>query len=207
MARTKSTPRQSEVGTNLDYGPSTTYSSASFSYYSSSGSFQSACHRDDSRKEDELHCNITSLLAQVQIHNIDILSVTWQSHLESIAFGGTAEISQSLLKAHMSLAFKRIRPIDHSSVSDAYQALISEVCILGQRPIRDHPHILRLQGVCFEAPSGEADVWPVLVFEKAKYGSLKEFMEIERGSTLTFHQRLCMIYEIVSAIALVHSSS
>jgi serine/threonine protein kinase len=107
----------------------------------------------------------------------------------------------------MSLAFKRIRPINDNSISNAYQALISEVCILGQRPIRDHPHILRLQGVCFEAPSGETDVWPVLVFEKAKYGSLKEFMEIERGSTLTFHQRLGMIYEIISAIALVHSSS
>src|SRR5271170_964476 len=195
MARTKSVPK-----------PTTTLASKLPSFYSNSVALQSA--RYDAL-QNEPHCDIIALLAQSQTHNVDIIPLTWLPQLESVGFSGTAEISQSLVNAHMSLAFKRILRADDDSLSEskAYRALISEVCILSQSPIRGHPNIVQLQGLCFEVPSGETAVCPVLVFEKAKFGSLREFMETKVGLGLSLDQRLDMIHQIAAAIAMLHSSS
>jgi hypothetical protein len=195
MARTKSVPK-----------PTNSLASKLPSFYSNSVALQSACY---DALQNEPHCDIVALLAQSQTHNVDIIPLTWLPRLESVGFGGTAEISQSLVNAHMSLAFKRILRADDDSLSEskAYRVLISEVCILSQSPIRGHPNIVQLQGLCFEIPSGETAVWPVLIFEKAKFGNLREFMETKVGLGLSFDQRLDMIHQIAAAIAMLHSSS
>ncbi|KAF2648098.1 kinase-like protein, partial [Lophiostoma macrostomum CBS 122681] len=203
MGRTKSTPRHSLTKENFTSHTGTATASLP-AFYSSEGSpgFESAYRQP--LLEDTPHLNFISLLAQTQVHNVDIISLTWMPHLENVGFGGTAQLSQSLVNAHTSLVFKRPKILTPESYSQMYQAFISEICILSQDPIRNHPNIVRLQGICFEVSRGDTVVRPVIVLEKAKYGDLRAFMKTERGSSMTLRERLDMLLQIASALDLLH---
>ncbi|MCJ1457194.1 hypothetical protein MMC28_007561 [Mycoblastus sanguinarius] len=142
----------------------------------------------------KLHCDFISFLAVSQWRELDILSITWQPALKKIGRGATAHIHQSQINPQTSFAFKRITSSTFESDEHSiFRALISEVLVLGHPVIQGHANIVKLMGICWDVAGngdGEYTVWPVLVYEKANYGDLGQFMESEAGKALSFEQRL-----------------
>ena len=152
-----------------------------------------------------LQYDLISFLAIAQHLKIDFLPITWQPALENIGEGGTARIHQSLITLRLSFAFKRIKPSERVKWGETriFQTLISEISILGNPSIRTHFYIAPLQGICWDI-SQEGTVWPVLVFEKAQFGNLKEFLKSERGQNLSLEERLDFCIDIGTAIRDMH---
>jgi hypothetical protein len=158
------------------------------------------------------HLDFISFLAIAQKLEIDLLSVTWQPALESIGGGATAEIRQSLISLQTSFAFKRIRPSTSSQEAKrrAFQALVTEISILGLPEIRRHLNIVRIEGICWDVLKEEEEeeedvvVWPVLVFEKSQYGDLDQFMRAAEGRAMNLEDRLQLCSGIASAVAEMH---
>lgn len=203
MGRTKSTPRK------LGFQDESFTSGESAAFFPSFNSGARLCKSAfTTRPEPRAHCDLISLFALTQKFKIDILPLTWLPHLEGLGVGGTAEIKQALINTQVDFAFKRLHHDDGmlTSTSAAYRILIAEVCALGQSPMRNHPNVLKLQGICFDAVTQDVVVHPVLVFEKAKFGDLESFMRSERGAQTSTDQRLAMLGQIASAASLLHSA-
>ena len=156
------------------------------------------------------NCNFLSFLGIAQSLRIDFLPITWQPGLDSLGQGGTAKIHQALVNLQMSFAFKRLASTGPAQL-EAYKirnfrALIAEILVLSHPSIHDHPNINRLEGICWDVVSGCEKVWPVLVFEKARYGDLQTFMERAEGKILTIEERLNICADIAIAVMDMHSS-
>lgn len=158
-----------------------------------------------------VYYDLITFLGVVQSHKIDILPITWQSSLERLGFGGTAEINQSFVNLQTSFAFKRVAPPggnDTSSEDESilYQALACEISVLSHPILRDHPHISNLVAVCWDTTSEDGKVTPVLVTEKTQFGDMYQFAKSQIGQRLSSVQRLRMCYDIGSAIITMHAS-
>lgn len=81
-----------------------------------------------------------------------------------------------------------------------------EVSVLGHPLVRSHPNIIRLEGVCWDVSFDEDEVWPVLVFEKARYGDLRKFISTKTGGSINWVDRVKLCADIATAIMLMHSS-
>lgn len=172
-------------------------------------SYGSEARADPAKISTSLHYDFISFLAAAQKCEVDFLPITWQPALEGAGSGGTAKISQSVINLQISLAFKRTTLPSRSSQepdyeSYTYRALMSEVVILSCPSIREQPNIIKLEGICWEI-GGEGQVWPVLVFEKAEFGSMRSFMDSDQGKELHFEDRLKLCNKIGAAIMVMHS--
>jgi serine/threonine protein kinase len=160
--------------------------------------------------QSDIHCDFLSFLGIAQTLKIDFLPITWQPALENVGHGGTAEIRQALVNLQMSFAFKRLTPAElPQSITDetkSFRTLIAEISVLGHPSIRDHPNIIRLEGICWDVVPGGEKVWPVLVFEKARHGDLHTFMEQAEGKRLTLEERLNVCADIAMAVNDMHSN-
>lgn len=148
-----------------------------------------------------------SVLAAAQKLHVDLLPITWQETQQSAGEGGTADIKQRLINLHMSFAFKKHKEkekIDRDK-SFLFSLTISELEVLGNPVIREHPNIIQLQGVCFDIGS-DNKIWPVLVFEKSQYGDLYNFAKLPAGSGLNFEARVQICVDIGLAISDMHSN-
>ncbi|KAL8688110.1 MAG: hypothetical protein Q9224_004970 [Gallowayella concinna] len=167
----------------------------------------------DLRAEADAHQNLLSFLAIAQKYSVDFLPITWQSALEPFGEGGTAKISQAVVNIQMSLAFKRTKLSTDSphSTSTAenehrvYRALISELMVLEHPIIKEHPNVLKLEGICWEISKTKPEVVPVLVFEKAPLGDLESHLLSERGKRLNFTEKRNVCADIMQSIAILHS--
>ena len=111
-------------------------------------------------------------------------------------------ISQSTFITGKPLAFKRFH---HSEDSDSdILPLISEVLILSQPPIQNHPNIVDLEGICWEIKPMTEKAVPVLVFEKASW-DLQQFMNAREGMNMVLEDRLKICADVGSAIAALHA--
>jgi hypothetical protein len=166
------------------------------------------------------HHDFLTLLAVCQMRQIDFLGITWDRVLDDnsdlIGLGMTAEVRPGLLNLEVTFAFKRLtdRNFRHVGKGDSqgrrhrlYEALISEISVLGHPVIREHDNIIRLEGVCWDYLPGDQEdrVRPVLVFEKAKHGDLGRFMRSASGLATTTEQRLRLCVDIIRGIATMHS--
>jgi hypothetical protein len=158
-----------------------------------------------STSTDDHHRDLISCLAAAQSRNIDFLSISWQSPLSSLEVGGTAEISQSLINSQIGFAFKRMIS-EHSYLHETsiFKALISEISILGHPLLRGHPNLLKLEGICWEIDSIKK-AWPVLVFQKAQFGDLKQFILSEQGKGISTGVKLKLCADVATAIMTLHS--
>lgn len=149
-----------------------------------------------------VQADLITFLSVVQKSNIYFLPISWQPALGILGEGGTGAISQSALSLAMTLAFKRF----HSSgdLEDPFLPLITEVSILSQAPIQEHPNIINLEGVCWEVKPGTEEVLPVLVFEKATW-DLHQFMKVEEGMKMTIYDKLKVCTDIGAAIMALHT--
>ena len=156
---------------------------------------------------EEGHHDLIAFLAIAQKNRIDLLPFTWNPALDTVGRGGTAEIRQSQIRLQQSFAFKRFEPsMGKSSEDTTFKALISEISVLGHPSIKTHPNIIALYGICWDVlPEGM--VWPVLVFEKASMGNLKEFIRSGEGKSIAFADKLKICADISSGIRDMHANS
>ena len=141
--------------------------------------------------------NLIAFLSIAQKCDVDYLPITWQPALSTIGVGGSATISQSTFMTKP-LAFKQFHD------SKGLLPVTSEVLILSQPPIRNHPNIIDLEGICWEIDPRVEIAVPVLVFEKASW-DLQQFMNVREGIDMVFEDRLKICADVGSAIMALHS--
>ena len=122
--------------------------------------------------------------------------------LSTLGVGGSGTISQSTFDNKMPLAFKRFHNSDDSDGD--LLPLMSEVLILSQPPIRNHPNIVDLEGICWEIKPMTEKAAPVLVFEKASW-DLQQFMNVREGMDMVVEDRLKICADVGSAIMALHA--
>ncbi|ETS86985.1 hypothetical protein PFICI_00813 [Pestalotiopsis fici W106-1] len=173
--------------------------------------------------EDAARYNLITFLAAVQGLDLGIFSIPWQSARRAIGDGGTSQISQASVNPETSIAFKRVSTHDKLQLDDGeiLRRLLSEILVLGHPEVRDHPHILDLQGVSWDvsvkadennassasaaSPSSSA-VYPVLMFEMSRHGDLYNFAKSPNGQVMTIAARLEFCFMIGTAIATMHAN-
>lgn len=77
---------------------------------------------------------------------------------------------------------------------------------MGHPFVRSHSNIIRLEGVCWDISFDKEEVWPVLVFEKARHGDLKKFLSTNMGGLIKWDDRVKLCADIATAIMLMHSA-
>ena len=155
-----------------------------------------------SRTNRIVQSDLIAFLSIVQKCDIDYLPITWQPALNTLGVGASGTISQSTFITEKPLAFKRFHDSENPDVS--FLPMMSEVLILSQPTIRNHPNIVDLEGICWEIrPSTEKAV-PVLVFEKASW-DLQQFMSVREGMDMSFEDRLKMCANVGDAIMALHA--
>ena len=146
--------------------------------------------------------DLIAFLSVVQKCNVDYLPITWQPALSTLGIGGSGTISQSTFMPKKPLAFKRFHDSENSD--DSFLPMMSEVLILSQPPIQNHPNIVDLEGICWEIKPRTERAVPVLVFEKASW-DLQQFMNVREGMGMTFEDRLKICADVGGAIAALHA--
>lgn len=151
---------------------------------------------------------LIAILGLAQRLRIDLLPITWQTALGPVGEGGQAEVNQALINLQSSFAFKRFKGnlLTQSSQETPCQDIVGEMIMLSQPSIRKHPHIVRLEGICWDIPN-DSYVWPVLVFQKTHLGDLYHFMRSAKGQDLSMRDRLVLCADVGVAIRDMHSAS
>jgi len=126
----------------------------------------------------------------------------WQPCLSALGEGGSGTISQCTFNSDMPLAFKRFHKYEDSEID--FLPMMSEVLILSQPPIQNHPHIVNLEGICWEIKPRTEKAVPVLILEKASW-DLKQFMTMHEGINMSVNDRLKICADIGSAIMALHA--
>jgi serine/threonine protein kinase len=157
-------------------------------------------------KEVELHWgyDLISLLGTAQRLRIDILPITWQPALDNVGEGRTAEIREAMIDLQLNFVFKRFKYAQQDE-RWVFRELISELVVLGYGPVRTHPNLVRLEGICWDILPGGEKVWPVLVFEKSKCGDLERFASSDDGCKLRVTDRLKLCVNVGTAVNDLHT--
>ncbi|OCK76319.1 TPR-like protein [Lepidopterella palustris CBS 459.81] len=148
------------------------------------------------------HHDFLTFLGVTQQCQFDFFPITWHPALENIGEGTTAEIREALIDVQMSYAFKRFF-MSGQDEEKLFLHLISEVSILGLDNIRDHPNIIKLEGVAWDIQD-YGKVWPVLVFEKTVHGDLGTFFASEPGRSLPIQEKLKLCIDIGTALRVLN---
>ena len=167
-------------------------------YTNSTNNYSSA----EPLEEPHSSIDILDILGTVQKFDLDLYPLTWLPGLGPIGEGATAEVRQTLATITTDLAFKRTL----GSVDRSFWALQSELIVLSQPAMKRHPNVLPLLGVCWDFPR-DNEVRPVLIFERARFGNLTDFMESEQGQALDCDTRLSLCADVANAVITMHQSS
>ena len=144
-------------------------------------------------------------LRVAQHRRIGFLPIQWQPGMKKFGKGGTAKIHQGVGNVEMTFAFKQMKRT-YSPIEKAVylSALIAETSILGHGQIQFHNNVVNLEGISWDVDPGEGTVWPVLVFEKAPYGDINDFMTSDVGRELDIEKRLSLLTDIALAVRYLH---
>ena len=171
-----------------------------------SGKAQESASLATSRVTDPPY-DLLTFLGVAQNLKINFLPITWQPALDKVGEGGTAEIRQALVNVQMSFAFKRLKaPRGIEEEAQYLRALIAEISVLGHPPIRRHPNVVDIEGICWDVVSSSGKVWPVLVFEKTQQGNLNTFMTAGKGKDLGVEDRLRICFDVADAVRNLHGT-
>ena len=170
--------------------------------YTRSGEIHQSASSTSNKEYDFL-----DFLGVAQSLKIDFLPIIWQPALDKVGEGDTAEIHQALINTQMTFAFKHLkRPRSAMEKTQNLLALIAEISILGHPAIRYHPNVASIEGICWDIVDGGKEVWPVLVFEKTRYGDLNRFMTSGPGKELDSKHRLDMLFDVALAVRDLHAT-
>ncbi|KAM5345132.1 hypothetical protein ACJ41O_010994 [Fusarium nematophilum] len=82
------------------------------------------------------------------------------------------------------------------------QSILTEFSVLTHPPLRDHENILSLQGIGWESdPLDESMLWPIMVVEWAKYGSLLDFV---RTNPLSLATKTSLFADVACGLSALH---
>jgi hypothetical protein len=164
--------------------------------------------------------DLISFLAVAQSLKINFLPLTWETARQQIGLGGTSRVSQTLVNASSSYAFKRVaaKQIENETEDRIFQILINELVALSHPATKRHPHVTELFGISWEVPLKKAGnindkskieekAWPVLVFEKTDHGDLNTFLTSPAGRESSFVTRRDICTDVCSSIADMHRYS
>lgn len=175
--------------------------SALITYVISGNTHQSAGSASDKEYD------FLDFLGVAQSLKVDFLPITWQPALDNVGEGGTAVIRQALINLQMSFTFKHLKhPRSAEEKARNWAALIAELSILGHPAIRHHPNVANIAGICWDVVRGGEEVWPVLVFEKTRYGNFDRFMTSGPGNELDSRHRLDMLFDVALAVRDLHAT-
>ena len=170
--------------------------------YTNTGETHQSAGAASAKKYDFL-----DFLGVAQRLKLDFLPVTWQSALDKVGEGGTANIRQSMINPTTSFAFKLLkRPRCATEESQSLRALLAEISVLGHYSIRWNSHVANLEGISWDVGPGGQEIWPVLVFEKSRHGDLNSFMTSSSGKALDFQERVDLLFGVADAVRLLHAS-
>ena len=178
---------------------SNSYDSGVITYTSRGKAHQSAGSTSAERYD------FLDFLGVAQKMRIHFLPIRWQPGMGLAGKGGTAKIHQGLANIEKSFAFKQMRKTRSPMEEAQYlSALIAEISVLSHFVIATHKNIVKIEGVCWDVYPGGEKVWPVLVFEKAPYGDLNDFMTNGVGRELNIEKRLSILSDVALALRDLH---
>jgi len=161
--------------------------------------------------DESPHQDLVRLIAIANILQVEIFPLTWQPSLERLGQGATGSISQSALNDQIYFAFKRFHRINTNpelTESDfrrlQFDAMISEMVVLSCPEVYDHPNVVNLEGLCWEVMRPSGEVWPVLVFQRAKCGDLRHFLELPEAGSFDLDDRIVICGEVSKALRIMH---
>ncbi|KAF8853232.1 kinase-like protein [Acephala macrosclerotiorum] len=161
--------------------------------------------------DEPLHQDLVRLIAIANMLQVEIFPLTWQPSLEMLGQGATGSISQSALNDQVHFAFKRFNRINTNPAlteSDfrriQFDAMISEMVVLSCPEVCDHPNIVDLEGLCWEVVRPSGEVWPVLVFQRAKCGDLRHFLKLPEAGSFNLDDRIFTCGEVAKALRIMH---
>ncbi len=140
-----------------------------------------------------------AVLGLAQRLHVPFLPITWQAPLGPVGKGGQAEINQALINSQNSFAFKRFEYLEQ----DPFREIAQEMVVLSHQVIREHKHIVKLEGVCWDIKSSN-QVRPVLVFQKTDLGDLHKYTKLEKFKRLSIEDKLNLCVDVGIAIRDMH---
>jgi hypothetical protein len=159
------------------------------------------------------HSNFIYFCAEAQALGIDFLPITWQPHIGLRGIGGTSKIQQSLLSVDLSLAFKSIDigsvpgARQHQEFRTIYSLFRAEIQHMRDPRVLRCPHIMLVEGVCWNIDSVDGFVNPVLVYERAVLGDLYDYMTSGEGRSLDIETRIKICRDIAIGLETLHECS
>lgn len=155
-----------------------------------------------------------SFLGSAQLLSVDLLPITWNPALEDAGAGATATLHERSISRNLSLVFKRVEPsnfpyyTEKDIEDEVYRTLTAEIATARHPDVVKSDYLAHLEGVCWDIER-DGNVWPVLVYEKARYGSLKSIVESPRTVAptmlgVTAKLRICT--HIARGLATLHHS-
>lgn len=170
--------------------------------------FSSAAPQKFEENNDDCNHNFISFLAMAQKLKIGFVPTTWYSGSAALGHGATSQVYQSQLDVVKGLAFKKLSRQCQISEDQHYASLVSEMLILKAKGVVDHPNIAKLMAIAWEVPDGSSAVWPVLVSDRAQFGTLSEYcLLFPQGEPVVNQERLRLCIETARAILTLHSCS
>ena len=145
--------------------------------------------------------SFVAFLGLAQRLQIPFLPMTWQAPLGPLGRGGQARINQALINIQISFAFKNFE----YKPWDPFREVAQEIVVLSHAVIREHKHIVRLEGICWDFRS-TVQVLPVLVFQKTDLGDFNKFATLERFKRLSIEDKLNLCIDVGIAIRDMHSN-
>jgi hypothetical protein len=188
------------------------------SYYSNYSAPVQCETRCDLKVMGDDHDRFLTFIAMCRKLDIAILTSSWQAGLHTLGSGGTSIVSQGTgLDLSTLFAFKRLVTPNFASQQEmhdyrslALYALTCEAGILGSQAAKLHPNIIELLGVSFEVAEGYEGttcVWPVLIFPKAHWYDLSEFVaQCEMAEGLEMEHRITIVIQVWAAVEYMHGT-
>lgn len=172
--------------------------------------------------------SLLACLAYAQFRHVDLTGISAEESQGSLGSGGEASVFETRASTDTVLAFRKHTPerrgilgsifdrLSSKSVltnKSAYRQIANEILALGHPNLRSHRHIVQLVAISWEIRENERDkieIWPVLIFEKAKYKDLEAFIrdperQLKEGP-LSPEKRLTICADIADAMAAVHQN-
>jgi hypothetical protein len=153
---------------------------------------------------DKYHHDFVSFISVAQQLGIDFMSINWQPALSGLGVGGSSDIMQSnMITKDLAFAFKRTKP--RMADKKRFRALLCEILALKASAVQDHPNINQIEGIAWDIRQDV--VWPVLVFPKANFGSLRQFASGDAWGQITFEAELRLCIDVALGLHVLHISS
>jgi hypothetical protein len=156
--------------------------------------------------EEAEHCDFISLLGLAQKWDVPFLSITWQPALDPLGEGASAEVYQSTVYKSIALAFKDSTAKKTGKRRIGFKDIMREILIVRAPYIRKSPNIIDLLGITWNLDPSENQVWPVLVYRKGTYGTLRDYICNPQRMKEALQERLSLCSGVLYGLATLHSA-